>query len=244
MIEVPLELQKEIKKTDTLVLFGSYARNEIREDSDIDLLAITKYKKSKNKLSYDKYNLNFYSFDYLIKLANEGSLFIRHLISESILITGEKDIVERLAYHYSTSSSHSLKLKQLIFSAKFLDVDMDTYKNYPKKFNQLAFFILRTLIYTITHELGYNSFSLIEISRYLNKPEILELHNLKHNKGEETLFFLKCYHLIEKLTENKIQNEYLTYDALLLESQNVGELPFWLGLRLYSDTTTSYIYDF
>ena len=74
-----------------LVLYGSRARGTSRSDSDIDVLQIVE----ENPRSYavDSMNVTSYTAAHLTTMASRGSLFVRHLIDEGIVLCDPDGLV-------------------------------------------------------------------------------------------------------------------------------------------------------
>jgi len=82
----------------SIVLFGSMAKGEDDENSDIDILAITKNAKRIDLSAYEqkigkKINLICYSFAEWQKKAREDKPFYENIVLDGIALIGEKPVV-------------------------------------------------------------------------------------------------------------------------------------------------------
>lgn len=75
-----------------LILFGSHARGDIDQNSDLDLLGVDNSNQHKT-VSINKVNLSLYSYEHLVNMAKNGDPFVFHLINEGKCFFG-KDIFD------------------------------------------------------------------------------------------------------------------------------------------------------
>jgi hypothetical protein len=87
------------------MLFGSAARNEIAEHSDIDLLVIQDSVTKKNQVDFEtqmkqridpRFSITFYSFGALRSLVSRGSIFAMHLAREGQIIEDPKCRLQKI----------------------------------------------------------------------------------------------------------------------------------------------------
>lgn len=105
-----------------LLLYGSYARNDIVKNSDVDLLSIGESDFSKKIIQY-KVNLTQYPYKILTQMAVDGSLFIFHLKTEGKILVDNGHLFESLfndnfilKNSYNQERAFSLSLLKEIFS--------------------------------------------------------------------------------------------------------------------------------
>lgn len=72
-----------------LILFGSHARGDIDQNSDLDLLGVDNINQHKT-ISINKVNLSLYSYEHLINMAKDGDPFVFHLINEGKCLFGNE----------------------------------------------------------------------------------------------------------------------------------------------------------
>ncbi|EHL19966.1 hypothetical protein HMPREF9628_01139 [Peptoanaerobacter stomatis] len=97
-----IKKNKLSKKIEAIFLYGSYATESRDENSDIDILVLTKTKiwvSDENKVfeilshlyNNKKMDISIYDMDKFQKLLDSGSLFLHHLKNESILVYSYED---------------------------------------------------------------------------------------------------------------------------------------------------------
>lgn len=225
----------------SLILFGSYARGDYNPYSDVDVLQIVR----KPKESYKENNINFsvYTLGYLSKMAEDGSLFILHIIQDGKLLKGKKQDLLILKQNFIKKESYASFRKNLIDASSLLDFDEEFYKKNFKGANSLVAYLLRSYIYSLLHDQGKMIFSMHDASTLLKDPRIKKISQLKDMAYPDYNKFLKYRSLLEEYMGKKISNPYKSLDALIVNSSIEGkELTRSLGLRLIrsSDSTITY----
>jgi predicted nucleotidyltransferase len=78
-----------------LALYGSCARRDDDEKSDVDILAITQDDQVATK-TFNKTNLSYYPMDKILKLASKGDLFVLHINQEAKVLYDQCEIFEKI----------------------------------------------------------------------------------------------------------------------------------------------------
>lgn len=227
----------------TVILFGSIARMDSNSLSDIDIAVVTKDYLPKTTVdNKSKINFSFYTEKKIFQMASEGSLFVKHIINEGVILNGDSQLIEKLRAAFGTLDIDKLR-KEVVFSTKYLDISEDEYFVNWKRFNDLILYIYRTFLYVRCHKIGIETFSLEKIASILNEEKILEFISLKYDVTPDFDKFLQIRKSIEESEKIKISNEFESYDALLVNSVAVGKLPEWLGIRLHLDSREVFSYE-
>lgn len=182
------QIVESVKGTfDCLILFGSYARGDNKEGSDVDVLQVT----SRNSSHYRFEEINFspYSKSFLMQLAKESSLFVLHIISEGRVIAGDYNLLNDLKKEFVFAKDYHKYKNDLIDASHLLCVDELEYTSNAKGYNLLACFLFRSLLYAISYEKNILSFSIHQLSLKLDDPEIEIIMALRKSEiGNYTLF--------------------------------------------------------
>lgn len=94
----------------SLVLFGSRARGDYRMRSDVDLLGITEAWR-KTDAPYRGTAMYLYDFDYLLKKAALGDLFVCHLVKEGRLLHDTIGTFDRINSEFRYKEEYSAEIK-------------------------------------------------------------------------------------------------------------------------------------
>jgi predicted nucleotidyltransferase len=137
-----------------VMLYGSRARGNSRSDSDVDVLQVV----SNNPRSYSdgRVNIAAYTPSHLAWLAERGSLFIRHLCDEGVILRDKTGILAGLLKKYRKPANYlSLKRELAVIFAAISDAEVDTV--WPGV-TRLAIYATRTALYVRADEIGELSF--------------------------------------------------------------------------------------
>jgi len=151
-----------------LVLYGSRARGTFRDDSDIDVLQLV----DDNPRSYADGSMNVavYTAAHLTALAERGSLFVRHLIDEGIVLSDPYDLVSAALGAYREPATYlrlKTELRVLIEAMSKSDATQ-----YRPLLDNLARFTVRSALYVRTAELGKPVFDVEAAARVAGIPDV------------------------------------------------------------------------
>lgn len=225
-----------------LLLFGSYSRGDQKTYSDIDVIQVV----DKHMPSYevDKISFSVYTISQLEKMAKKGSLFISHLINEAQTIDDNINVLEKISKCFIPQRNYNWYRKELKTSSKLLDIDKDFYIRYYLKLNKLSCFILRSYLYSIVYENLHNkiSFSIDELEYYFNDLDIGVALSLRNQRDADYSHFLTVKKIIERYIKERINNEFLTIEALIINFYGKSDYLVLLGLRLLNNEATPLAY--
>ena len=140
-----------------LILFGSCARGDQQEDSDVDMLAIHDDKIYRID-EYGKLNFSLYSETILRKMMLDGELFALHLVTESKIVYESNACASKLfkTFRYKSSYQSVIDDANLLAWAiiKFYDL-IDK----PELCNKRLVWCVRTICAAMAAEQKKNCFS-------------------------------------------------------------------------------------
>lgn len=228
------ELLKEIKKHilfsyESIYLFGSQARGDYSNESDIDILLITK--KYEKAFHIDKFGISPYTLEQLIRLANDGSLFVLHLIMESIFLEGI-DYIQIISSKFIKPMQYDFYRAQLRNATALLDIDNIFFYNNYDKILRIQKFILRSFIYSLSVDKMFISFNVNSVLEYIELPYLKKYFKRDWSLQASFEDFNELNSNIEILFDCKIVNEYKSLEALLVNNYPLKNLIFILGKKL------------
>lgn len=231
-------------KNATIILFGSVARGDTRDESDIDIAIVSDDILRPFKTDFEKrINISVYTKKKILKMAVQKSIFVKHLIHEGVVIYGNNHFLKELNKQYVKGHPSKRFYKSLVFSLKFLDLDKKEYLESWQNYNRLILYLYRTFLYLKCDELSINLFSIPLIAKKLEDPQINELYNLKYDTQPNFEKFNSIKARLESMTQTKIINEFQTFDALLVNATRFGKLPEWLGIKLKTNDGDVFLYE-
>jgi len=116
--------------------------------------------------------------------------------------------------------------------ASLLDATEVEYKQRWKGYNEVALFVLRTLLYAHFAEVGKPVFSLPVIRQRMQREDLEIALALKRSGSPQFAEFAAARGLVEELLGSKVKNPFGTIEALITNTalENPSVLTF--GLRL------------
>lgn len=183
-----------------LILYGSYARGDTSQDSDVDLLSIGE-RPYATKIVQNHVNLSIYSFSKLKGMAEEGSLFVYHLKMEGRILVDNGDQFSRLfSEHFRLKASYA---EQLYFVRQLFAAIYDRYafaKNVTFAHSKIAWCV-RTVCAACGAEDNTPIFSpdAVESSFGKNARRVL---GIKRRPTRNFRLLDDAFALIERLTEH------------------------------------------
>lgn len=161
-----------------LLLYGSYARKDFHEKSDIDLLSVTD--SNPNKIVKGNINLSIYNLEKIRKMSDQGALFIYHLVMEGVILNDEGNLIqENIFSRFVLKNDYNT---ELYFSKCLLKDIQNRYKKlkYFTYANSKISWCLRTFIAAFGANKSVPLFSASKIIEEFNK-EIVGYINIKHS---------------------------------------------------------------
>jgi len=134
-----------------IVLIGSVSQNEFSENSDIDICRIGTFEEVNRRLDWPSGPVNYidYTYDDFIKLYNQGSLFIYHIMHDGVLLKGNSSKWLNLVNQFKfidTYGEEADELREIILELLDIKIYGGTYLSfYSNIFTLLKNFSIFTL---------------------------------------------------------------------------------------------------
>ena len=154
-----------------VLLYGSQARGTSRNDSDIDVLQLVEH--SPRSYSVGPINVTVYTAAHLSAMAARGSLFVRHLIDEGVILTDPRGLIATaLAAYVEPTSYTRLKIELRLILEAMLKPDAIQYR---PLLDNLARFTVRSALYVKAAESGKPLFDVEAAAAAVDAPWVPEL---------------------------------------------------------------------
>lgn len=169
---VPDEVRAAIQGNSLAVmLYGSRARGDARLDSDVDVLQLVPDRP--RLYSMGRVNVAAYTTDHLLLLAQRGSLFVRHLQDEGIVLDDPQGALARVFAEYQPPASYEALKRELVLTLTAVSaVDAG---DFSAGVLRLARYAVRTALYVRAAESGELTFDVTQASLNAGIPELPRL---------------------------------------------------------------------
>lgn len=165
---------------DALLLFGSRARGDHSDSSDIDLLAITENEKPTVSGCADA-SLFHYSFDWLQNKASSGDLFVWHLVTEAIAIYDPADNLCALRQEFRFKGDYRKQITQASDVGWLISLLGDEMS--AEEANRWLAWAVRTISIAHAATLQKPAFSGSALAKVLGYPDVEVLVRQKDKKS-------------------------------------------------------------
>lgn len=223
---------------ESIIIFGSYARNDYNEDSDIDMLLI--HPEYHPAIQIGKLSVSIYSTNKLIEFARNGSLFILHLIKEGKVLEGH-DILETLENEFKMPNFKNLE-NELLESCKLLLVSEEEFENYSVNIIGVQKFILRSIVYMRGIERGAETFNIMKVLAILDLEKIGYIFDRKFQKNMNYHQFQEINVILEKLLKIRFEKNIYSIEATILNNYPKMNLLHSLGMSIIKKDSTGIDY--
>lgn len=154
-------------------LFGSHARRDFTEGSDIDLLSVISEERFAT-FSEGKLNVSLYPMPKFIEAASRGDLFVMHIVREAIVVYDPTQFHRRLIDRFVPKSSYHHEIKQASDLGWYLVESGDQFRN-QKTWNKRVAWCARTILIARSAEKGDPIFSAEKLANTVDFSETLLL---------------------------------------------------------------------
>lgn len=202
--------------TAVVILYGSRARGDAHEKSDVDLILSQPIGEPDPPKTLQGMSLHFYSQDWLLSRVSTGDLFAAHVALEGRGLYDPDDFMGRLKKSLSLKATYRSERKLAIAALTLL-----TSKDWEQDFEirRRYFWAVRTLGAALSAEEGKPSFSNVEIEAAIGVTGLANhIAERESRSYEECVIFTR--HILERHGAKWQLSPYLA-EQFLMES-NIG----------------------
>lgn len=178
-----------------VLLFGSAARGDATAQSDIDVLQLSTRIGS---LERGRFSVTVYQPHHLQRMAQNGSLFVLHLVREGRILADPHGYIANILSAYTPPTSYSPLRETLRTTLDVLDASPAELDKNIRGFIRLALFLARTEAYIRCAEAGTPIFAMRSVARFLEDPELYDVFSTRSEHPTDKDFFFRVRHLVER----------------------------------------------
>lgn len=153
-------------------VYGSFARGTDDARSDIDVIELVEA--SPRPYSRGKVNVTQYTPAHLHGMAQRGSLFVLHLITDSVPLSDPDGIFARSLSAYRPPPSYDPVWRQLATAAGILSPNASDARNHVDGLCRLGIYCIRTAVYLLAIEKGKPDFDVDSAASGIKIPRLNE----------------------------------------------------------------------
>lgn len=211
-----------------LFLYGSHARGDADETSDVDVLQVTPVHTA--PYAVGRFNITCYTFDQLLRLARRGSLFARHLVEEALPLADPQNLLGSLKSSYLAPQTYRGVRNEVCGCSPLLDVKEFEFDENPEGFSSLVSYLVRTYLYAAAFERGARSFAMGHVLELLSQSAAgVVLADVRRRTFSA---FLAARKVLEELTGVACRRAEGSLEAFIVNAGAHNDLAMILGLRL------------
>ncbi|AXH36943.1 hypothetical protein DVJ78_17340 [Humibacter sp. BT305] len=171
---VGIALESRLDESLAVMLYGSHARGTNEPGSDIDVLELVA--DAPSPYSLGDMNVTQYTPGHLGGMAQRGSLFVLHLLTDGVIVTDPSGILAAALQQYRRPSSYVPIWNQLAIAAGAVNPNAPDASRFAVGLSRLALYTLRTAVYLHSIEAGEPCFDVDRAGEQLRidrLPEVL-----------------------------------------------------------------------
>jgi len=212
-------------------LYGSYARGDFKEDSDIDIIQVTPAHSA--PYSAGKVNITCYTRDQLLRLAEAGSLFVLHLISEAVALDDPAHLLDAMKSAYIHPTSYAPFYEELAGALPIVAITQTMFDDAPLAYAATASYLLRSFAYAKAVELGNATFAMEDVVKVIGDNRVLvRLRSLRLSIDYRA--FCSVVELLFEFAHRTFLYRTEALDVFVVNSYGECDLAVVLGLRVLS----------
>jgi hypothetical protein len=217
------------------MLYGSVARGDAREGSDVDVLALTRRPVPPRQVG--QLSVTSYTPGQLSSLARAGSLFVLHLRLEGRPLHDPESALARALAAYRPPASYAPLREALRRASAILDVAEEGFRKNPEGHCRVALFLLRTEVYARCAERGTAVFAMASAAQRLGDPAVAAAFARRSARMNDFAFFREVRGLVARYLDTGIHNPHGTLEALAVSESRRAPLASVLALRVLAGKT-------
>lgn len=211
-----------------LFLYGSHARGDAGETSDVDVLQVTALHTA--PYGVGRFNVTCYTLEQLLRLAGTGALFARHLVDEAVALHDPGDLLGALKSAYVAPQDYQVVRNQVAACAPLLDADESRFAENADGLSSLVGYLIRTYLYALAFDEGAHSFAMGHVVELLGQNGARGVLLDIRERTYET--FARARRLFEQLTGVPCRRMEGSVEAFIVNASAHSGLATILGLRL------------
>lgn len=209
-------------------LYGSHARGDAEETSDVDVLQVTAVHTAPYAIG--RLNVTCYTCDQLLRLAHRGSLFARHLVEEAVPLSDPKNLLGNVRSAYIAPENYVALRKEVRGCAPLLDVEESRFNENVEGLSSLVGYLARTHLYALAFDQGARSFAMRHVLELLDRQKARDILSAVRHRTFSA--FVAARELFEELTGVTCRRMEDSLEAFIVNASATNELAMILGLRL------------
>jgi predicted nucleotidyltransferase len=221
------DLERICAAYDAVMLFGSVARGDASEGSDVDVLAVAPRPRTAKAMG--RVSLTIYTEEHLRALARKGSLFICHLRAEGRVLRDRDGVFQRVFDDWHSPdiqrSREGMKAARAV-----LDVCVGERPEVQSRL-RVALYLLRSVLYLRCFELGEPLFAMQNVGARLGDDRIVELYSRRADISADAKLAVTLQLLDEYLPDGR-RNSFGSLEALAVNWNTQFPMAADLAVRI------------
>ncbi len=209
----------------TLFLYGSHARGDAEDTSDVDILQVTPVHTA--PYAVGPVNVTCYTLDQLLRLARRGSLFARHLVEEALPLADPQNLLGALKAAYVAPQSYRGVMDEVCGCAPLLDVQESQFNENVDGFSSLVGYLARTYLYASAFDQGARSFAMGHVLQLLGQDRAKPILSRIRHHGFRAFTQARCF--FEELTGTTCRRVEGSLEAFIVNASSRNELAMVLA---------------
>jgi hypothetical protein len=212
-----------------LFLYGSHARGDAREGSDIDVLQVTPTHTA--PYAVGQVNVTCYTLEQLLRLSRQGGLFARHLVEEAVPLADPHHLLGVLRSAYVPPPDYERPRREVRGCAPLLDVSDVQFSENSDGMSSLVSYLIRTYLYATAFDSRAKSFAMGHVLGLLSQQSAsIILSDVRSQRSFPSFVAARAF--FEKLAGITCRRDEGSLEAFIVNVSADNELAVILGLRL------------
>ena len=162
-----------------VMVYGSQARGSADAASDVDVLQVVSHSSGSYKVG--RVAVTAYTPAHLHAMAKNGSLFVRHLREEGVLLFDNGEVLARALAAYERPHNYVSLIAELRAAAEALAVGCSEFEQYQQAMGRLGIYLLRSALYVEAETSGSPTFDVDLAAKALGYHSLGEVLALRRS---------------------------------------------------------------